>query len=86
MGRGLHVIVKARPLSAGVAHAGVEMYTKGRLFTMTGAPRIAPIAAAPDEFAALAKKLEGQIKVPFSRQGTTLERRTKIRYRRECTV
>ena len=61
-GRGLHVIVKARPLSAGVAHAGVEMYTKGRFFTMTGAPRIAPIAAAPDEFAALAKELEGQIK------------------------
>jgi len=32
----LHVIVKARPLKSGIAHDGVEMYTSGRFFTMTG--------------------------------------------------
>jgi putative DNA primase/helicase len=36
-GSGLHVIVKARPLASGIAHDGVEMYTSGRYFTMTGA-------------------------------------------------
>jgi primase-polymerase (primpol)-like protein len=35
-GGGLHVIVKARPLKSGIAHHGVEMYTSGRFFTMTG--------------------------------------------------
>jgi putative DNA primase/helicase len=35
-GGGLHVIVKARPLKSGIAHDGVEMYTSGRFFTMTG--------------------------------------------------
>jgi putative DNA primase/helicase len=35
-GSGLHVIVKARPLRSGIAHDGVEMYTCGRFFTMTG--------------------------------------------------
>jgi putative DNA primase/helicase len=35
-GGGLHVIVKARPLASGIAHDGVEMYTSGRFFTMTG--------------------------------------------------
>jgi putative DNA primase/helicase len=35
-GGGLHVIVKARPLARGIAHDGVEMYTSGRFFTMTG--------------------------------------------------
>jgi len=35
-GEGLHVIVKARPLASGIAHDGVEMYTSGRFFTMTG--------------------------------------------------
>jgi len=35
-GSGLHVIVKARPLNSGIAHDGVEMYTMGRYFTMTG--------------------------------------------------
>ena len=35
-GDGLHVIVKARPLASGIAHGGVEMYTSGRFFTMTG--------------------------------------------------
>ena len=59
-GRGLHSIVKARPLRAGIAHGGVEMYTKGRFFTMTGAPRTVLIARAPDEFAALAEELRAQ--------------------------
>ena len=60
-GSGLHVIVKAHPLSAGIAHGGVEMYTKGRFFTMTGrAPEDARIVAAPDEFAALAEELRAQ--------------------------
>jgi putative DNA primase/helicase len=35
-GGGLHVILKARPLASGIAHDGVEMYTSGRFFTMTG--------------------------------------------------
>jgi putative DNA primase/helicase len=35
-GGGLHVIVKARPLKSGITHDGVEMYTSGRYFTMTG--------------------------------------------------
>jgi putative DNA primase/helicase len=35
-GGGLHVILKARPLKSGIAHDGVEMYTSGRFFTMTG--------------------------------------------------
>jgi primase-polymerase (primpol)-like protein len=34
---GLHVIAKARPLKSGITHGGVEMYTSGRFFTMTGA-------------------------------------------------
>jgi putative DNA primase/helicase len=29
-GQGLHVIVKAHPLAAGIAHGGVELYTSGR--------------------------------------------------------
>ena len=60
-GYGLHVIVKAHPLSAGIAHGGVELYTEGRFFTMTGrAPEDARIVAAPDEFAALAEELRAQ--------------------------
>lgn len=35
-GGGLHVIVKARALKSGISHDGVEMYTSGRFFTMTG--------------------------------------------------
>jgi putative DNA primase/helicase len=35
-GSGLHVIVKARALASGITHDGVEMYTSGRYFTMTG--------------------------------------------------
>ena len=55
------MIVKAQPLQSGIAHDGVEMYTKGRFFTMTGrAPENAQIVAAPDEFAALAEELRAQ--------------------------
>ena len=58
-GGGLHVIVKARPLPSGITHAGVEMYTSGRYFTMTGcAEENAHIIAAPDPFAALADELQ----------------------------
>jgi len=60
-GYGLHVIVKARPLPVGIAHDGVELYTKGRFFTMTGrASEGLQIVAAPDEFAALAEDLRAQ--------------------------
>jgi hypothetical protein len=61
-GSGLHVILKARPLSAGIAHAGVELYTGGRYFAMTGGTgkTVRPIIAAPDPFAALAKELLAQ--------------------------
>lgn len=65
-GTGLHVIVRARPLQNGVAHDGVEMYTTGRFFTMTGhAPESAQLVAAPDEFAALAKELRDQSGKPL---------------------
>src|SRR5205823_540365 len=58
-GEGFHVIVKARPLASGIAHGGVEMYTSGRFFTMTGrAPENARIVAAPVAFAALAGELQ----------------------------
>ena len=71
-GGGLHVIVKARPLQAGIAHDGVEMYTSGRFFTMTGrAPEKARIVAAPDQFAALADELEAQIKSSHSGKGAS---------------
>ena len=60
-GTGLHVIVKARPLPSAVAHDGVEMYTAGRYFTMTGCvSENARIVAAPDEFAALAEELQNE--------------------------
>jgi putative DNA primase/helicase len=58
---GVHVILKARPLASGIAHDGIEMYTVGRFFTMTGrAPEDAQIVAAPDAFAALAQELQAQ--------------------------
>jgi hypothetical protein len=58
-GGGLHVILKARPLASGIAHGGVEMYTSGRYFTMTGrAPDNARLVAAPEPFAALADELQ----------------------------
>jgi putative DNA primase/helicase len=68
-GRGLHCIVKARPLRAGIAHDGVEMYTAGRFFTMTGALRNAPIRRAPEEFAALAEQLHAQGKGSRTSEG-----------------
>jgi hypothetical protein len=58
-GRGLHVILRARPLPAGIASEGTEVYTRGRYFTMTGrtgrVPR--PIVAAPDALEALVEEL-----------------------------
>lgn len=62
-GTGLHVIVKAQPLASGIARGGVEMYTSGRFFVMTGAsPANATIIAAPDAFDALAMELQAEIK------------------------
>jgi hypothetical protein len=56
---GLHVIVKARPLQRGVSSEGVEVYTHGRFFTMTGhAPANATIIAAPDAIDALVAELQ----------------------------
>jgi hypothetical protein len=58
-GGGYHIIVRARPLASGIAHGGVEMYTSGRYFTMTGrAPENAKIVDAPAPFAALANELQ----------------------------
>jgi hypothetical protein len=58
-GGGFHVIVKARPLESGVTHGGVEMYTSGRYFTMTGQIlEAAQVVAAPFPFAALAVELQ----------------------------
>jgi putative DNA primase/helicase len=61
-GTGLHVIVKAHPLASGIAHNGIELYTSGRFFTMTGCTGAdpAPIIAAPDAFAKLAEELRTQ--------------------------
>lgn len=59
---GLHVIVKARPLEHGVSHGGVEVYTHGRFFTMTGhAPANAVIVAAPDAIEALVAELKSSL-------------------------
>src|SRR5215204_2377730 len=57
-GQGVHVIVKARPLAAGVAHGGVELYTSGRYFTMTGHTLAwsGPVVTAADQFAALGEE------------------------------
>jgi putative DNA primase/helicase len=59
---GLHVILKARPLSSGISHNGIEMYTCGRFFTMTGLSNERSIVAAPDAFAALAEEVQSQTK------------------------
>ena len=60
-GNGLHVIAKAQPLQGGIAHNGVEIYTSGRFFTMTGrAPENVRIIAAPDVVALLAEELRSQ--------------------------
>jgi len=61
-GSGLHVIVKAHPLTGGVAHNGIELYTTKRFFTMTGRTSATerPIVAATKEFAALAEVLRNQ--------------------------
>jgi hypothetical protein len=58
-GGGFHVIVKAAALASGITHDGVEMYTSGRYFTVTGrAPENARIVAAPEPFASLANELQ----------------------------
>jgi hypothetical protein len=61
-GTGMHVILKARPLASGIAHNGIELYTDGRFFTMTGRTGEIdqPIIAAPEAFAALAAELRAQ--------------------------
>jgi putative DNA primase/helicase len=67
---GLHVILKARPLASGIAHNGIELYTSGRFFTMTGHsgdPK--PIIAAPDAFEALADELRAQSKTSRNQNG-----------------
>jgi hypothetical protein len=70
---GLHVILKARPLTNGIAHNRIEMYTAGRFFTMTGrGAQDAGIIAAPEAFAALAEELQAQIKDPHSGDGDLL--------------
>src|SRR5262249_53815145 len=59
-GTGLHVILKGRPLASGIARNGIEIYTAGRFFTMTGRAleNVPPIVAAPDALAALADEVE----------------------------
>jgi putative DNA primase/helicase len=75
-GTGLHTIVKARPLSAGIAHGGVELYTSGRYFTMTRqAQDNAGIKVAPDAFAALAEELRAQS--AGARSGTSSPKKDK---------
>lgn len=60
-GRGLHVILKAKPLANGIAYRGVELYTRGRFFTMTGhAVRDTRIVAAAEEFATFAREVRNQ--------------------------
>jgi hypothetical protein len=61
-GSGLHVIVKAHPLHAGISHRGVELYTSGRYFTMTGrtGSKTRTIVPAEREFSALAEELRSQ--------------------------
>jgi putative DNA primase/helicase len=62
-GRGFHVIVKTRPLVSGVSGGGVELYTDGRFFTMTGelASGAGAIRNVGDEFAALAAELKKHV-------------------------
>lgn len=61
-GSGLHVIARARPLRSGIAHQGIEIYTSGRFFTMTGCTlENTKIAAAPEAVAQLAVELQPQV-------------------------
>ena len=61
-GTGLHVILKARPLASGVTNNGIELYTSGRFFTMTGrtGSAVRSIIASPVAFTALAEELQNQ--------------------------
>jgi hypothetical protein len=73
-GGGLHVIVKARALASGIVHGGVEMYTSGRYFTMTGrAPENARIVAAPFQFGALVVELQAQIESSRNEDSATTQ-------------
>lgn len=64
-GSGLHVIAKARSLPRGVARPGVELYTGGRFFTMTGRQvGTSGIRVAYKEFADLASELGTQAHQP----------------------
>jgi hypothetical protein len=58
-GSGLHIIVKAHPLSAGISHNGIEIYTSERYFTMTGCTgsKSVAIMSAEQEVAALIDEL-----------------------------
>src|SRR5262249_4461960 len=79
-GTGVHVIVKAHPLGSGISHNGIEMYTSGRYFTMTGrtGTRVRPIIAAPVAFAALAEELQSQINVAMFVPGNEEDCRSRL--------
>ena len=77
-GSGVHVILKAEPLPSGIDANGIELYTSGRYFTMTGQTPgdPSPIIAAPDVFAALAKEVRDKIAKPVD--GKTKQPATPI--------
>jgi len=79
-GSGAHVILKALPLASGISHNGVELYTSGRFFTMTGctvaAPR--PVIAAPTAFAKIAKELQAKSRNSGNGNHTTTTPRTNV--------
>jgi hypothetical protein len=79
-GTGVHVILKAHPLASGISHNGIEMYTNGRYFTMTGrtGTRVQPIIAAPVVFAALAEELQSQINVAMFVPGNEEDCRSRL--------
>jgi hypothetical protein len=66
-GTGMHVILKAQPLPSGISHDGIELYTSGRYFTMTGCwSDVAPVVAAPSVFTALANELQSKTKTSLT--------------------
>jgi hypothetical protein len=79
-GSGIHVICKAEPLPAGIAHGGVELYTCNRYFTVTGRTDSKPltVVAADREFAALADKLRAQNGGSPSGDGNTANQRKQV--------
>src|SRR5262249_39449350 len=58
-GAGLHCIARAQPLDRIVKFDGVEIYTKARYFTFTGAAR-GKIKAAPNEIRALVHEVRAK--------------------------